>query len=552
MNLRDALDRVPRRYRPLASLPGVLLGAKAAAGLGLISQSQALTVSGAAITISLGGVLSALAIKRFLSSRKVSLSKGGPGPDLNVKALEIEVNGANEERETAASSIASIVRERSRAGKARYLVISTLQGSYARTIIAIASPSPSDADVEAEILKTLIALNVKGAKITEVPAPDGLAGLASSLEPSSRASPVIAFASGGSAAAPSREGIINLGVAYDGAFPRPVSLTLRDVTGHVAIFGSTGTGKTTTLSRIVVEAVRLGINVVALDWAGEISRLTKGSLDVWSPVADGGVNPFTDRGLSSSPELLLDVLTSALALTQPQSYMLMRVLNESHPKSFEELEDAIEGYPEEARWDRDVKRGLLRKVAVVADSRYSSAFNGSVSVSEIEGSAKIIALNEIESQLVRRAYSLILLSAMFSSRVRSKHTILAIDEAHNLITDEQDLLGHVMAESRKYKLYIAIATQSPALMPNSVLLNANTKIVHALRSLRDKEVIVQSMNLPYDMASQIDKLQPGEAILQSPSTPSPLLIRVQLETPPYNEGNEPIIGEPINVNANVP
>ncbi len=109
-----------------------------------------------------------------------------------------------------------------------------------------------------------------------------------------------------------------------------------------------------------------------------------------------------------------------------------------------------------------------------------------------------------------------------------------------------------MAESRKYRLHIAIATQSPSSIPNGVLLNSNTKVVHALRSPRDKEVISQTMNLHYGLLEELDKLRTGEALVQSPSTPRPALVRVELRPPRHDGVGDLVKGEPVNPNADVP
>lgn len=550
MEIKKLIDGVPRRYRPLASVPSAIIIAKLlldAGALRMPAGSLAIGAAGAAALISSAAGVS-IAIKRR--------SKKSPSSSMNFRVIEVVTTGTAEERAQASQVLASIVKERAKAGRARYMVISMLQGGYSRTLIGVLNPDPSEVNIEAEILKTLISMNVKGARLSELEdVPESLVKGLEALEPNGKGEPIIVEPSRGSLPlAPSEEQAVGLrlGVAYEGAYPKPVQLTVNDIRGHVAIFGSTGTGKTTTLTTILEGLKDVGVNFVAFDWAGEINRLVDDNLKRWSPLRDGGINPFTDKGLRSSPELLLDVLSSAMNLTQPQSYIVMRVFNDGIPKSFSELQEAIEAYPEEARWDREVKRGLLRKVAVVASDKFSNLFNGSVDLEELEEESRIVLLDEIESYTVRRAYSLIMLAAMFSRRNRTTPVVAAIDEAHNLFSDDNDLLGHIMAESRKYGLYIALATQSPSAVPNDVLLNANTKIVHALRSLRDKEVVVQSMNLSHEMVDLLDKLQPGEAIVQSPTIVNPILVKVQFRAPLRDSAGNGRVREPVNANASPP
>ncbi|MFP3219185.1 MAG: ATP-binding protein [Acidilobus sp.] len=548
MELRKVIDGIPRRYRPLASLPSAAIIAKLLLDAGILRAPPHAVEAAAATALAASAAAGAVALLR----------RGRPsarGSSMKVRVIEVITSGAAEERVTAAQALASIVKERAKAGRARYAVISTLQGGFSRTLIGIMNPEPVQVDIEAEILKTLISMNVRGARLSEPKeVPEQLLRGLEALEPMGRGEPVVVEPSRGSIPVTlqgSGVGGLALGTAFEGAFQRPVELTLEDIRGHIAVFGSTGTGKTTTLATVLSGLPSLGVNFIALDWAGELSKLIDNAT-TWSPINDGGINPFTDGDLRSSPELLLDVLSSALDLTQPQSYIVMRVFNDDMPRSFRELKEAIESYPEEARWDRDVKRGLMRKVAILANSKFSGLFNGSVELDELESRPLVVKLDEIESFTVRKAYALVLLAAMFARRTRERPVVVAIDEAHNLFNEDNDLVGHIMAESRKYGLYVALATQSPSAVPNSVLLNANTKVVHALRSLRDKEVIAQSMNLPYDMTNALDKLEPGEAIVQSPTIVNPVIVKVKLSSPRRNGLSNPVVREPVNGNANSP
>jgi DNA helicase HerA-like ATPase len=141
-----------------------------------------------------------------------------------------------------------------------------------------------------------------------------------------------------------------------------------------------------------------------------------------------------------------------------------------------------------------------------------------------------------------------------SSGVEGPKVLIAIDEAHNIFNGEEAaFIEQLFSESRKYGVILAIATQSPSSIPNGVLLNTNTKIVHALRSARDKSIIAETMSLPRDYVEILDKLGPGEAIVQSPSNPQPLLIQVQLVNELGDELDQTgIQGKPVNPNTGIP
>lgn len=54
----------------------------------------------------------------------------------------------------------------------------------------------------------------------------------------------------------------------------------------------------------------------------------------------------------------------------------------------------------------------------------------------------------------------------------------------------------MMAESRKFGLYIALATQNPYLLPLRAVSNTNTKIIHSLRWWRDLESVASALSSP--------------------------------------------------------
>ena len=542
----EKLDRVPRRYRPLASLASAPLLAKL-----LYPRLQIHVPMELALAAAAAGAAAIYASRRLFRPKE-----GGPG--LQVRAFEVEIGGTSEERAQGARQVEEILKQRAKAGRVRYVVLSSLQGGYSRTIIGIGG-EPGDVSVEEEVAKTLIAMNLRNVRVRDVePAViEVVSRVLDAVAPNVRGEPLFITPSQGLVTGGHQGDGIYLGTAYEGAYPRPIYLSKGDLEGHVGVFGSTGTGKTTTLAAIASRASKAGYNVIALDWAGEIAKvmeaLGEDGFTQVDPMNGGGLNPFSDEDLAARPELLIDVLTDALNLTQPQAYLIMRVIEERGlPSSLRDLQREVERYPEEAHWDRDVKRGLLRKIGLLTGDGVSAAFEGEIDAGLLEDGTKVVRLDRIYSATARKAYALIALTSLFARRYRDGHTLVAIDEAHNLMDAEADTVGKIMAESRKYGLHLAIATQSPSSIPNSVLLNSNTKVVHALRSSRDKEVISQTMNLPYGLLEELDKLRPGEALVQSPSIPRPVLVRVELRPPNNNGVGDLVKGEPVGPDAGVP
>lgn len=476
------------------------------------------------------------------------------------RVLEVEVLN---KRDLVASSIAKVLSDRASRGNVRYIVLSVMEGDLRRSFIVLASNDSKRLDVEVEVLKSLIAGLVEDVRVNVVNIPElsGLAKWALNIKLHSRGLIVISETTLGSRHPFKDNGVnehlgVYLGEILDKPYPKPFILRDRDLQGHIGVFGSTGSGKSTTLSIIAERAwVQARIPVIILDWTGEHSQLLKSRgviFKEYNPMlGEASINPLD---LSSDADYLVSVMVKALSLSPPQAYMLLRALEQGKPRNLRDLEAIIETLGEESKWDREVKRALLRKIGMLTRGSYE-AFKETRELS-IQG-INVIRLDYIRNILARKSYALFMLAKIFmerASRLENSKVLIAVDEAHNIFSGEEvAFIEQLFSESRKYGMILVIATQSPSSIPNSVLLNTNTKIIHALRSARDKSVIAETLSLSRDYVDILDKLGPGEAIIQSPSNPEPLLVQVQLVNELGDELDKSIIErEPVNPNPGIP
>ncbi|MCE4625308.1 MAG: ATP-binding protein [Desulfurococcales archaeon] len=320
-----------------------------------------------------------------------------------------------------------------------------------------------------------------------------------------------------------------LGVNLSKPLPEPFYLVDEDVVGHVGVYGSTGTGKSTTLNALA-RRVSSGYRVVVLDWTGEHGGKLSGnqfnSIDVSRNAL--GLDIVSCYGDEDIP-VIVEILSRALSLTEPQAYMLSSILEEN-PKSVAEVYHRLAGWTEESRWDKEVKRALLRKIGTLIRASPNS-FRGECGIDSILLNGNVVVdLSTVVDVYARRALSNLVLALLFleARRTNGLGVVVALDEAHNLMgDDERDIFNLVLAEARKFGLHLVYATQSPSLIGQRALLNTNTKIVHALKSQRDKRVISDTMSLPEDLVYSLDKLPPGRALVQSPSHPEPVLVAIE-------------------------
>ncbi len=130
---------------------------------------------------------------------------------------------------------------------------------------------------------------------------------------------------------------------------------------------------------------------------------------------------------------------------------------------------------------------------------------------------------------------------------RKHPLLLVLDEAHQflnpkLIDDENDFpleaFSLIAKEGRKYALNIVIATQRPRDIPEDVLSQMGTMIVHRLINDNDRAIVERGCGEVDRTSLQIiPTLAPGEAVLAGVDFPVPLHIRViPPDCRPHSEG----------------
>lgn len=119
-----------------------------------------------------------------------------------------------------------------------------------------------------------------------------------------------------------------------------------------------------------------------------------------------------------------------------------------------------------------------------------------------------------------------------------KPLLVFIDEAHQFLNKtigeehnafNLDAFGNIAKEGRKYGLNVVIATQRPRDIPEDVLSQIGTLIVHRLTNERDQEVVKRSVGaIDYRSASFLPALGQGEALLLGVDFPFPMTVQIKM------------------------
>lgn len=143
------------------------------------------------------------------------------------------------------------------------------------------------------------------------------------------------------------------------------------------------------------------------------------------------------------------------------------------------------------------------------------------------GSAREIVANAIGRHLLGMARS---------GAFRNRPLLVFLDEAHQFLDkqlgDESsryslDAFGLIAKEGRKYGLTICISTQRPRDIPEDVLSQMGTLIVHRMINDRDREVVERaSGDIDRSAAAFLPTLGPGEAVIIGVDIPVPLAVQI--------------------------
>jgi hypothetical protein len=336
---------------------------------------------------------------------------------------------------------------------------------------------------------------------------------------------------------------VRIGYSISNREPLDVYLSIDDIMGRVGIFGSTGSGKSTT-SALIVSKLPKTINpdevkTVVIDWHSEYPRLLKKMNFFDYKVIDFETFPL-ELGFfcykKMGVEGVSEILSEALSLTDPQSVTLSRLIDKHRPRNLRELVEVLENSINDGYWSREIRHAILRKLYVLYQSKYAKIFSspcGNLDGFLIDtGKEPVIIFDmfKIKHATLRRLIAYAVISNIYYwVRESQSKVLLVMEEVQNLIGGlNSELVSSIIIEGRKFGLGVILVTQNPSIVPREVLANLNTKIVHAIKSGADKQVIANSMSLDEDYLRLLDKLDRGEAVIQSSIYRSPILVKIDL------------------------
>jgi len=360
-----------------------------------------------------------------------------------------------------------------------------------------------------------------------------------------------------------------------------VNLEMNSLASHTFITGSTGSGKSNTVYRILSRARKNGAKFLVIEPAkGEYKHIFGNLKDV----SVYGTNPDLSELLRINPfsfpkgiHILehLDRLVEIFNVCWPMYAAMPAVLKSAVEKSYEDCgwdltescnEYADNLYPQFSDVARNVKqiidsseydtenKGAYKGSLLTRLHSLTNGINGLIftdaelSMEELFDENVIADLSRVGSSETKSLIMGMLVLKLQEYRMtkgemnaplnhitvlEEAHNILKrtsteqVSESSNLVGKSVEMIANAIAEMRTYGEGFIIADQAPGLLDMAAIRNTNTKIIMRLPDAADRELVGKAANLNDDQIEELAKLPCGVAAVYQNEWIQPVLCKVQ-------------------------
>ena len=364
--------------------------------------------------------------------------------------------------------------------------------------------------------------------------------------------------------------------------PVGVELSKNSLSSHAFITGSTGSGKSNTIYRILSEALEADVKFLVVEPAkGEYKDVFGMDEDVFVYGTNPKIAPLLRMNPFSFPADIhvlehIDRLVEIFNVCWPMYAAMPAVLKEAIEKSY--VDCGWDLMTSENRYSNDLFPSfgdVARNIKTIIDtSEYDKenkgAYKGSL-LTRLQSlttgiNGIIFSPDEVPGENLFNRNVIVDLSRVGSTETKSlimgmlvlklqeyrmtegvpmnsdlRH-LTVLEEAHNILrrtaieqpTESSNILGksvemiaNAIAEMRTYGEGFIIADQAPGLMDMSVIRNTNTKIIMRLPDRGDRELVGKAANLDEDQIDELAKLPRGVAAIYQNEWIQPILCKVE-------------------------
>lgn len=348
----------------------------------------------------------------------------------------------------------------------------------------------------------------------------------------------------------------------------PVNLDIEELTKHLFVTGSTGSGKSNTMYLLLKQLREAGKTFMVIEPAKGEYKHVFGCLDdvtVYSHTNKIGnllqINPFIfpyrHIDVLEHIKRIVGIFNACWSLYAAMPSILEHSIITAYEKcgwdvdasehKFENpifpnvddvvvcIKDYIDRSDYSADTKGDYKAAIEKRLQDLCEGMFDKIFNrGSIPDEELFNKNTIIDLSRTGSSETNALIMGFLIIKLNEFRIseggmnKSLRHVTVLEEAHNLLrkvsTSQSmetanvagkslEMITNSIAEMRTYGESFIIVDQSPSLLDAAAIRNTNTKIVLSLPDAEDRKVAGGSMSLSDEQIDEIARQNQGEAIV---------------------------------------
>lgn len=345
-----------------------------------------------------------------------------------------------------------------------------------------------------------------------------------------------------------------------------------DVTSHLLIAGTTGSGKTQRAAALLNSLSKRRFQVVVIESAKKTYRHLLRRKEVCTRILSLGVSGTTALRINpfyfepgTSLKRHISIFSDALADLLPVEALIGPKLREAIQKCYLRYKWDIETgvfrgdgdsiYPNMADLHLEVmavaaalkygpelnsnyQGALLGRTKLFIDELYQDIFGwgGSASLSEVfDEDDIIIEMDELppsEAKMPSFVLSLLLerMRSWQQRQSQKRDLVIVIEEAHNLLEKSLEAqksdremgsggfllkqIVRLLQEGREAGMGIIVVDQSPASLADAVIRNTNTKMILRITDSEEAQRIGSSLGLTKEECRDLHDLEDGEAVVK--------------------------------------
>ena len=383
----------------------------------------------------------------------------------------------------------------------------------------------------------------------------------------------------------SHKDLIHLGqISYLGkSSETSVDLDVSELTKHLFVTGSTGSGKSNTLYQILKQLKEKGKTFMVIEPAkGEYKHVfgMLGDVTVYSHTNKMGtllqVNPFVfpykHIDVLEHIKRIVGIFNACWSLYAAMPSILEHSIITAYEKCgwdvessehkfdtpiFPKVDDVVvcvKDYIDRSDYSPDTKgdykAAIEKRLQDLCEGMFDKMFNrGSIVDEDLFNKNVIIDLSRTGSPETNALIMGFLIVKLNEFRIseggmnKELQHITVLEEAHNLLKKVSttqsmetvniagksvEMITNSIAEMRTYGESFIIVDQSPSLLDTAAIRNTNTKIVLSLPESEDRKIAGGSMSLSDEQIEEIARQGQGEAVVYQNNWEEPVQCKVDL------------------------